>query len=192
MFSSSLSLLLRPLSDQIRQGDTVYVYLDQQGNTSSHGLGAGLTAGRPIPPPRRGSQSEAPGGWGKTHSGGVEQIIRQDFMHSSEWDTKNRIMFPVHLIRACDFKAITGFDPPPTPVNAATYAEHTFEFPEEYIERGMIKTLILDGKGEEEVEENRVRQGEENVYELPAFEEDFLDNEFDPRQTKCLSIRNFV
>jgi hypothetical protein len=113
-------------------------------------------------------------------------------MPSTEWDTKNRVMFPVHLIRACDFKAIAGFDPPSTPVNPAAYAEHNFEFPEQYIEPGMVEIPILDINREGKGKENRVPQGEENVYELSAHEDDSLNDEFNPREATCLSIRNFV
>jgi hypothetical protein len=111
-------------------------------------------------------------------------------MPSTEWDTKNRVVFPVYLIRACDFKAITGFNPPPTPVNAAVYEEHKFEFPDEYIEPGVVEEPVVDAEEEDEGEENQKPQGEENVYELSAFEDDSL--EFSPRQMKSLSIRNFA
>jgi hypothetical protein len=113
-------------------------------------------------------------------------------MPSTEWDTKNRILFPVCLVRACDFKAITGFGPPSTPVTPAAYARHNFEFNEIYIEPGMVEEFNADGEEENEGKENRRPQGEENVYELPAFDEDFLGNELNPQQGKHLSIRNFV
>ncbi len=114
-------------------------------------------------------------------------------MPSSEWNTKNRIVFPVYLISACDFKAITGFDPPPTPVNSAAYTKHNFEFKEEYAEPGMIEDIILDrGEEVEGGKENRRPPGEENAYELPAFDEDFLDRELSQQQAKHLSFRNFV
>lgn len=170
------------------RGDTIYVYLDQQSSASGHGLGAGTTAGKPVPTSRRSPTK----GLNKSQWGGVEQIIHQDFMPSTEWDTKNRILFPVYLVRACDFKAITGFDPPSTPVTAAAYARHNFEFNEKYIEPGMVEELIADGEEENEGKENRRPQGEENVYELPAFDEDFLGIELNPQQAKHLSIRNFV
>jgi hypothetical protein len=175
-----------------RQGDTIYIYLDQHINASGHGLGAGLTAGRPVPPPRRGSPSKLPSGRGKTQIGGVEQIIYPDFLPSSEWDTKNRVIFPVYLIRASDFKSITGFDPPPTPINSAVYAEHQFELPETYIEPGMVETPLLDARSEEVGKENRFPQGEENVFELPVFEDDSFEIEFNQQESKSLSIRNLI
>jgi hypothetical protein len=110
---------------------------------------------------------------------------------SSEWDTKNRAIFPVYLIRASDFKSIAGFDPPPTPINSAAYMEHKFELPETYIEPGMVETPLLDAKSEGG-KENRVPQEEENVYELPAFEDDCFEIEFNPQESKHLSIRNFI
>ena len=152
---------------------------------------AGMTAGRPVPLPRRGSPSKPPLGRGKARIGGVEQIIYQDFMPSTEWDTKNRAIFPVYLIRASDFKSIAGFDPPPTPINSAAYMEHKFELPETYIEPGMVETPLLDAKSEGG-KENRVPQEEENVYELPAFEDDCFEIEFNPQESKHLSIRNFI
>jgi hypothetical protein len=175
-------------TEELWQGDTIYVYLDQQSNASGHGLGAGTTAGKPVPTSRRSPTK----GLNKSQWGGVEQIIHQDFMPSTEWDTKNRTLFPVYLVRACDFKAITGFDPPSTPVTAAAYARHNFEFNEKYIEPGMAEELIAEGEEENEGKENRRPQGEENVYELPAFDEDFLGIELNPQQAKHLSIRNFV
>jgi hypothetical protein len=143
----------------------------------------------PIPTSCRSPVKES-GGRRKAQSGGVEQIIHQDFMPSAEWDMKNRVMFPIYLIRACDFKAITGFDPPPTPVNAAAYKEHKLEFPDEYIKPGVIEDPVVDAKEEDEGKENQKPHGKENVYELSAFEDDSL--EFSPRQMKSLSIRNFV
>jgi len=112
-------------------------------------------------------------------------------MPSSEWDIKNRITFPVYLIRACDFRAITGFNPPPTPVNAAAYAKHNFVFREEYIEPGMAEEIV-NAEEEEPGKENQRMQGEENVYESPLFDEEFQDNELMPQKVKHLSIRNFV
>lgn len=124
--------------------------------------------------------------------GGVEQIIHQDFTPSSEWDMKNRITFPVHLVRACDFKAITGFDPPPTPVNASVYAKYNFDFEEEYTEPGMVEESIIDTEEEDEGKEYRQPHGDENVYEMPAFEEDFPENELTSQISRHLSIRNLV
>jgi hypothetical protein len=178
---------LNLLADQINQGDTIYVYLDQQSNAAGHGLGAGTTAGKPVSTLRRGPVKEP----NKSPRGGVEQIIHQDFMPSSEWDTKNRIVFHVYLVRACDFKAITDFDAPPTPINAAAYERHNFNFDEKYIEPGMIQELVADGEEENGKNKNRQSQGQ-NVYELSAFDEDLLDNELSPQQAKHLSIRNFV
>ncbi len=175
-----------------RQGDIIYVYLDQQINASGHGLGAGLTAGRPVPPTRRGSPSKLPSARGKSQIGGVEQIIYPDFLSSSDWDTKNRAIFPVYLIRASDFKSITGFDPPQTPINSAAYAEHRFELPETYIERGMVETPLLDTRSEEVGKENRVPQGEENVFALPAFEDDSFEIDFNQQESKSLSITNLI
>jgi len=103
----------------------------------------------------------------------------------------NRIAFSVYLVRACDFRAITGFNPPQTPVNAAAYAKHNFEFREEYVEPGMVEEL-LDEEEEEPGKENQRPQGEENVYESPVFDEDSQDNELTPQKEKHLSIRNFV
>ena len=121
----------------------------------------------------------------------MEQIIHQDFLPSSEWDTKNRITFPVYLVRACDFRAITGFNPPPTPVNAAAYAKHNFEFREEYSEPGMADEMV-DKEEEEPGKEIRRMQGQENVYESPMYGDEFQDKELTPQKVKYLSIRNFV
>jgi hypothetical protein len=118
-------------------------------------------------------------------------MIHPDFLPSSQWDTMNRIAFSVYLVRARDFRAITGFNPPPTPVNAAAYAKYNFEFREEYVEPGMVEEL-LDEEEQEPGKENQRPQGEENVYESPVFDEDSQDNELTPQKEKHLSIRNFV
>jgi hypothetical protein len=111
-------------------------------------------------------------------------------MPSSEWDTKNRVVFPVHLIRACDFKMLTGLDPPPTPVSASVYAEHNIEFEERYIEPGMLEEVAVDGVEEDARKENRRPNGDENVYELPAFQDDFHDNDSVAEKAKNLRITN--
>lgn len=168
--------------DSMRQGDTIYVYLDQQCNSDDTGIGAGTTAGRPIPSSRR-SPSK---GFREAQTGGVQQIIHQDFLPSSEWDTKNRKEFAVYLIRACDFKAVTGLDPPPTPVNAAEYAKHNIEFEEHYIEPGMVEEKVEECTEKE----NRPLHNDENVYELPAFQDDSLTEDLLPDQVKNLRITN--
>lgn len=103
-----------------------------------------------------------------------------------EWDTENRKEFRVYLIRACDFKAITGLDPLPTPVNAAAYAKYNIDFEEHYIEPGMVEAKI----DEDAKKENRPPRNDENVYELPAFEDDSQTEDFFLDEVKNLRIRN--
>jgi hypothetical protein len=94
------------------------------------------------------------------------------------------------LIRACDFKAITGFNPPQTPVNAAVYANHNIDFEENYIEPGMAEEPATDGTEDDTGKENRRPHGDENVYELPAFHDDFLDHDLVAETAKNLRITN--
>jgi hypothetical protein len=109
-------------------------------------------------------------------------------MPSSEWDTKETKVFHVYMIRACDFKAVTGLDPPPTPVNTAVYAKHNIEFEERYKEPGMVEENITD---EADVEkENRPSKYEENVYELPSYQDDCLNENLIPDEVKSLKITN--
>jgi hypothetical protein len=158
------------------------VYLNQQCNPDDTGIGAGSTAGRPIPTSRRSPWKEFSG----AQSGGVQQIIHQDFMPLSEWDTKDRKVFRVYLIRACDFKGVTGLDPPPTPVNAAAYAKYNIDFEEHYIEPGMVEEKI----DENTEKENRPPRNDENVYKLPTFEDDSQPGDLFPDEVKNLRIRN--
>jgi hypothetical protein len=116
-------------------------------------------------------------------------------MPSSEWDNRNRILFPIYLIRACDFKGITDFDPPATSVSAAVYEKHNVDFKEEYKEPGMAEDPVADKDqtaDEERGKENRQQQEDENAYELSALDDDLLDNEPYQLEMRHLSIRNFV
>jgi len=56
--------------------------------------------------------------------GAMRQKIYPDPHGIETWDTANRGAIAVHIVNSEQYRAITGADPPPTPISARTYTEH--------------------------------------------------------------------
>jgi hypothetical protein len=56
--------------------------------------------------------------------GAMKQKIYPDPYGIETWDQDNYGRIFIHIINSADFFAITGFDPPPTPIDAKTYTEY--------------------------------------------------------------------
>ena len=61
---------------------------------------------------------------------GVGGIIRQNIYPDpygfESWESVPAVTFQVHLLNSEQFRAVTGEEPPPTPISAATYNQHKF------------------------------------------------------------------
>ena len=56
--------------------------------------------------------------------GSMKQKIYPDPYGIETWDQDNYGRIFIHIINSSEFFAITGFDPPPTPIDAKTYTEY--------------------------------------------------------------------
>lgn len=75
---------------------------------------------------------------GVAAGGRIKQAIHKDLSTSDEWLTGNPIVFNVQLLNSKAFKAITGKEPPTTPVTAKTYSENGFPFFDMYEEKSQV------------------------------------------------------
>ncbi|ROW03053.1 hypothetical protein VMCG_05770 [Cytospora schulzeri] len=64
--------------------------------------------------------------------GKISQEIRQDTYNPDDWLRGVTFTFPVHILNSEAFRAVTGIDPPPSPITAETYAEAGLPFFELY------------------------------------------------------------
>ena len=69
----------------------------------------------------------------------IKQCILKDRYPADIWQPDRTICFNVQILDSAIFRQITGFDPPDTPVSAATYAEHGLPFYDIYNENSDIK-----------------------------------------------------
>ncbi|KAI1755715.1 hypothetical protein F4782DRAFT_486668 [Xylaria castorea] len=73
------------------------------------------------------------GGGGYRHmgvaaGGKIDQVIYKDDNDPSIWATTSTITIPVHILTTAMFHDVTGREPPPCPISAATYAEAGLPF----------------------------------------------------------------
>lgn len=60
--------------------------------------------------------------------GKIEQVILPDRSPPEDWRAHSTVAFNVQMLNALSFRDVVGRDPPPTPVNAATYKAAGFPF----------------------------------------------------------------
>jgi hypothetical protein len=87
--------------------------------------------GRPPAGPTA-SRLRAPGGMGLGAGGEVRQRVYADPHGIDVWNAEARTNAEVRLVTAAEFEALTGEQPPPTPVDAQTYTAHGFPWFELY------------------------------------------------------------
>jgi hypothetical protein len=78
-----------------------------------------------------------PGGatsMGLSAGGAMKQKIYPDPYGIETWDRDNCGKIFIHIVNSTEFSAITGFDPPPTPIDAKTYTEYGLPWFELYDE----------------------------------------------------------
>jgi len=63
-------------------------------------------------------------GMGLGAGGVMKQKIYPDTYGLDVWDQANRGSLTVHIVNSAQYQMITGDDPPPTPIDAATYTQH--------------------------------------------------------------------
>lgn len=82
---------------------------------------------------------------GLAAGGLIQQVIAPDRYRASMWDVEASIMLNVQILDSESFCQVTGLPPPPTPVDAQTYAQHGYPFFEVW---GEEKTGISGDFGE--------------------------------------------
>lgn len=89
--------------------------------------------------------------------GKIMQQIEEDENDSRMWDLANSKMLNVQIINSVDFHNITGFPPPPTPIDAQTYADQGLPFYKLYQAKSSKVTGAFDGiKGVVQAESEQV------------------------------------
>jgi hypothetical protein len=63
-------------------------------------------------------------GMGIGAGGVMRQKVYPDPHGVETWDEASRVTVSVHIANSLRYREITGEDPPPTPIDAATYTEH--------------------------------------------------------------------
>jgi hypothetical protein len=87
----------------------------------------GLFPDRPPPPGPEGLMESAPArstAMGLGAGGRMRQKLYPDPYGIETWDPGRRGSIVVHLILAEDYRALTGLEPPPTPIDAQAYIRH--------------------------------------------------------------------
>ncbi|KAF1988656.1 hypothetical protein K402DRAFT_452856 [Aulographum hederae CBS 113979] len=64
-----------------------------------------------------------------------EQAAYEMGVAADKWNLQRAVIFNVQVLNSAIFKAVTGADPPPTPVTAATYVENGLPYFEIYDEK---------------------------------------------------------
>ena len=73
-------------------------------------------------------------GMGLGAGGAVKQKIYPDVYGIDVWDQANYGSLTVHILNSAQYRMVTGEDPPPTPIDAATYTRHNLPWFELYDE----------------------------------------------------------
>ena len=67
--------------------------------------------------------SRAPGTMGLGAGGRIAQKIYPDRYGVDTWDPQNCVSLFIHIVNSQDYRVLTGREPPPTSITAATYTE---------------------------------------------------------------------
>jgi hypothetical protein len=93
------------------------------------------------PPPARDAsldqmaiESAEPAAMGLAAGGRMTQAIYPDPYGIETWDPASGVSVAIHIVNSEQYRALTGEDPPPSPVDARTYTEHGFPWFELYDE----------------------------------------------------------
>jgi hypothetical protein len=130
----------------------------------------------------------------------IKQFILRDPHSSAAWDTENTAMFNIQLLNATLFHRVTGMQPPPSPVSAATYAAAGLPFfalPYETLSG--IEGNFEDIKSVRKLDLQRGRKGLEKELKFPTIQLDnsgqrvpFRTVEEIEKQLRSLNIAQFA
>ncbi len=109
---------------------------------------------------------------GLAAGGRIEQKIYPDPHGWETWEPQAAAQLRVHLLNSEQFRAITGHDPPPTPISARTYAEHGLPwfalYDQDLGDVATSERLVgLKSLAELEAEQGTPPSGEEEVPQIP-------------------------
>jgi hypothetical protein len=101
-----------------------------------------------------------------------------DPMPAKSWLKEKAILINVHLINAAVFEQLTGLEPPPTPISAATYAENGFPLYKSNenptIRVGKLKELKTMAQLQDEGTAEEEKDMEFSLITLPDFKPSFI------------------
>lgn len=100
----------------------------------------------------------------------IKQGIVEDPYPAESWDRKRTISFNVQILSSDVFQRVTGLEPPETPVDAKTYAEHGLPFYELYEENSNVAGNFgkIKSVKQMDAEKGKVKKAEGAVDE-PSF-----------------------
>jgi len=107
----------------------------------------------------------------------IKQSIVEDPYPADSWDRKRTISFNVQILSSGIFQRVTGLEPPETPVDAKTYAEHGFPFFELYEENSKVAGDFGEIKSVKQIDAKKVKgkgkskeadEEEEPSYDFPV------------------------
>jgi hypothetical protein len=112
-----------------------------------------------------------PSTMGVAAGGRMKQKIYPDAHGLDVWDQTRFASLTVHIVNSEDYRALTGQEPPPTPIDAATYTQHGFPWFDLYDEN----RPTLDAterlrriKSVSGIDTDRGKEQEETTFEVPT------------------------
>ncbi|KAH6653835.1 hypothetical protein BKA67DRAFT_676351 [Truncatella angustata] len=103
---------------------------------------------------------------GLAAGGFIQQTIEPDSNPSSIWDAEASILLNLQILDSESFCDVTGLPPPPTPIDAETYAQHGYPFFEIWgEEKTGVKGDFDEVKNVAQIEAERAREKGEKVVE---------------------------
>lgn len=103
---------------------------------------------------------------GLAAGGSIQQTIEPDNYPSDSWDINASIMLNIQILDSESFMEVTGLPPPPTPVDAKTYADHGYPFFELWgEEKTGVKGDFSEVKSVAQIEAERAKAAGEKYNE---------------------------
>ncbi|KAI1207588.1 uncharacterized protein F4807DRAFT_172086 [Annulohypoxylon truncatum] len=94
--------------------------------------------------------------------GKIEQNIVEDDTDPTRWMKDQTITVPVQILNSTAYRRVTGEDPPPSPIDASTYAEAGLPFFELWEEPSSVAGDFEGVKSVNQIEQDRgLAQGSE-------------------------------
>lgn len=101
--------------------------------------------------------------------GMIKQVIKKDDISADRWNKERTMKIPVHILNSAAFRHVTGRDPPPSPIDATTYADAGLPFFKMYEEPSGITGDFATVKSVNEINQDRGIAGGEETPVNPSL-----------------------